>query len=139
MLFRSQDLVLDGFPRTVRQAEWLAANAKISGVVHIDVDREELVARIEGRLVCSQCEAVYQATRKPPLRAGWCDRCGNALKARADDSSERVLHRLEVYVQQTEPVLDFYKQRKQYFRIDGNNGEGAVSGQLDILLGKLGR
>ena len=136
---KSHDVVLDGFPRTVRQAEWLVQNSSVSGVIHIDVERDELVARIEGRLICTQCEAVYQATRKPPLRAGWCDRCGNALKAREDDSYERVLHRLDVYMQQTEPVLEFFKQKKQYFRLDGNCSEDTVSRQLDILLSKLGR
>lgn len=134
---KSQNIVLDGFPRTIPQATWLSENAKVSGVVHIDVERGELVSRIEGRLICSKCEAVYQRTRKPPLKAGWCDRCGNALRAREDDKLEKVLHRLDIYSQQTEPVLDYYRQRREYIRMDGNQGEEAVSKQLDALLDKL--
>jgi adenylate kinase len=134
----SQNVVLDGFPRTVRQAEWLAGNANLAGVIHIDAEREELIERLRGRLVCSRCEAVYHTVRKPPIKDGQCDKCGSPLKVREDDSLDRVLHRLDVYLQQTKPVLEFYKGTKQYFRVDGNGIEETVSKQIDELLSKIG-
>jgi len=138
-LSHGRNLVLDGFPRTVPQAEWLSSVAKISGVIHIDADREELTSRIAGRLVCTACEAVFHISRKPPKIANQCDKCGGALTTREDDSRERVLHRLDVYHRQTEPVLEFYRENALYFRIDGNGVESSVSGQIDMLLEKIGR
>lgn len=129
--------VLDGFPRTVAQADWLAGLVKVAGVIHVDVDREELIRRIEGRLICSSCEAVYHVTRKPPMNDMVCDKCGSLLKTRPDDTREKVLHRLDVYTSQTKPVLDYYKSRNQYFCVDGNAGEVAVSQQLDMLLSRI--
>ncbi len=136
---KDKNLVLDGFPRTVPQAEWLAQNAKIEGVIHIEANPDELLSRIRGRLTCPKCESVYHLTRKPPIREGYCDKCGSLLKVRNDDTDESVfLHRLEAYRYQTEPVLEFYKQRKQYFHIDGDADEETVSKQIDILLSKFG-
>lgn len=134
---KSHNLVFDGFPRTVPQAEWLSKQARIAGVIHIDTDRAELLSRISGRLVCGGCGSVYHVVRKAPQVEGVCDKCGTALKIREDDTEERLLHRLDVYTAQTSPVLDFYKNTEQYFRIDGNCDENAVSKQIEVLINKL--
>ncbi len=136
---RGKNIVLDGFPRTIAQAEWLAKNEQIAGVLHIDVDREELIRRIEGRLVCSQCQAVYHASEKPPKLAGKCDRCSSELKVRRDDERDRVEARLDVYTRETEPVLGFYKKNGKYFRVDGARSQAEVSGRIKELLSQLER
>lgn len=136
----NRNLVLDGFPRTVPQAEWLEENTEVSGVVHIDASSSELLNRMRGRRSCLKCGAVYHILHKPPQKAELCDKCGSELKTRADDGDESVLlNRLETYELQTQPVLDFYKKRRQYFRIDGNLEQSAVSSQLDTLLNRLNR
>ena len=89
-LYKDRNLVLDGFPRTVVQAQWLEENAAVSGVIHIDVDQEELIERLSGRLVCGTCESVYHSIRKPPMREGVCDKCGGTLNVRQDDRRDRV-------------------------------------------------
>jgi adenylate kinase len=132
-----RDIVLDGFPRTVSQAKWLHGIAKVDGVIHIETDREELIGRVTGRVVCSRCNAVFHLLRKPPQVEGVCDVCGEALKTREDDTRERVLHRLDVYATQTAPVLEFYKEAGQYYSVDGNCNEIAVNEQIDASLVKM--
>ncbi len=128
------DIVLDGYPRTIPQARWLDSNKKIAGIFHIDTSRAELVKRIEGRVVCGQCEAVYNVGAKPPRVSGVCDLCSGALKARKDDSRDKINVRLDTYERETEPVLNFYRGQGKYFRIDGNKGAAEVSKQIEDLL-----
>ena len=108
--------VLDGFPRTIKQAEMLdkmlaEMGREIAAVVYLDVPDEEIVKRISGRMVCEKCQAPYHKVFTPPKVEGVCDKCGGKLYTRDDDKPETVLERLKVYHDQTEPLKAFYKER----------------------------
>ena len=110
--------LLDGFPRTVAQAEALEGFAKIDAVVDIDVSDEKLVARLSGRRVCLSCGGTYHVSQLNGSMT--CAKCGNELIQRADDKAETVLSRLTVYHAQTEPLIDFYTQRGLIKQVDGS-------------------
>jgi adenylate kinase len=114
--------VLDGFPRTVPQAEALdrllaGKGAGIDRVVFFDVSRSELLRRLTGRRVCRQCGATYHVVSAPPRVADVCDRCGGALYQREDDGEAAVAKRLDVYATQTAPLLDYYQARGILHRV----------------------
>ena len=109
--------VLDGFPRTVPQAEALADFADIDAVVDIDVSDEKLIDRLSGRRVCPACGGTYHISRLNGRTD--CERCGAALIQRDDDKAETVLSRLNVYHKQTAPLIEFYEQRGLLRRVDG--------------------
>lgn len=122
-------VVLDGFPRTVAQAEALDALLKagashIDRVVYFEVSRGELLRRLTGRRVCRSCGATYHLVSAPPRAAGACDRCGGPLYQREDDQEAAVAKRLDVYAKQTSPLLDYYQGRGILSEIAG---EGAVA------------
>lgn len=107
--------LLDGFPRTVAQAEGLAAaldelDVALDGVLYFDVPDEVVVERLSGRRVCPDCGATYHLRFDPPRRPGTCDRCGSQLLQRPDDREETVRERLAVYRRQTEPLVDYYRR-----------------------------
>ncbi len=128
--------VLDGFPRTVAQAEaldvMLAKNgAAIDGVIEIAVDEAALVERIAGRFSCADCQAGYHETFQPPRRAGICDRCGGRnFVRRKDDNPETVKARLVAYREQTAPILPYYRKRHLLHSIDGMAAPDAVERQI---------
>jgi adenylate kinase len=112
----AKGFILDGFPRTIAQAEALArllkdAGQSLDAVIFFEVSEPELLRRLTGRRVCSQCQTTYHLVSAPPKKAGVCDRCGGELYQREDDSEETVRRRLEVYARQTAPLLDYYRQR----------------------------
>ena len=109
--------LLDGFPRTVAQAEALETFAKIDAVIDIEVSDEKLVERLSGRRVCLSCGGTYHVSRLNGSTT--CEKCGNELIQRDDDKAETVLSRLSVYHAQTEPLIDFYTQRGLLKRVDG--------------------
>ncbi|MBE3597227.1 MAG: adenylate kinase [Hydrogenibacillus sp.] len=116
--------LLDGFPRTVPQAEALEAMLRdigraIDRVLYIDVPHDILVRRLTGRRICRQCGATYHLEFNPPKNPGVCDRCGGALYQRDDDKPETVETRLHVNREQTAPLLDFYRARRLLAVIDG--------------------
>jgi adenylate kinase len=116
--------VLDGFPRTVVQAQALDAflgrrGERLDGVVWIRLPREELVRRLSGRRVCAACGAMFHLTYDPPKRPGVCDRCGGTLVQREDDREETVRHRLDVYERETGPVIDHYRALGLLREVDG--------------------
>lgn len=120
----AKGFLLDGFPRTVPQAEELAAMLKARGlqldrVVNISVPREDVVRRLTGRRSCPKCQAVFHVEFAPPTRAGFCDRCGGELMQRSDDKRETVENRLAVYEAQTAPLIAYYRQRGLLSDIDG--------------------
>lgn len=120
--------LLDGFPRTIAQADGLAAmleqlGQKLDAVIYFDVSQPELVRRLTGRRLCRNCQAPYHLVSAPPARQGVCDRCGGPLYQREDDSEATVLNRLQVYERQTAPLLDYYRQRGLLRTVPG---EGAV-------------
>ncbi len=111
--------VLDGFPRTVQQAEFLDGVVELDAAINLDVDDEELVSRLTKRRSCPECNAVYHLLYKPPAKENVCDRCGSALYQRSDDSEETVRQRLEVYRENTFPLIEFYKAQGKLVDING--------------------
>lgn len=109
--------LLDGFPRTVAQAEALERFARIDAVIDIDVSDEKLVDRLSGRRVCLSCGGTYHVSRLNGSTT--CEKCGSELIQRDDDKAETVLSRLTVYHAQTEPLIAFYTQRGLLRRVDG--------------------
>ena len=112
-------IILDGFPRTVEQADALAEQVDIDIAINIDVPDEELVSRLTQRRSCPECNAVYHLTNKPPAKEGICDKCGAALFQRDDDKEETVKNRLEVYRQTTVPLIEYYEKRGKLVTIPG--------------------
>ena len=103
--------ILDGFPRTIAQAEALSQLTSIDAVVNLFLEPEELVKRSAGRRVCPNCESVYHIVTSPPRTAGVCDKCGTALVTRPDDREEVVRTRIETYERQTAPLVQYYKSK----------------------------
>ena len=111
-----QGFLLDGFPRTVAQAEALEDILKDLGrtidyVINIKVDKDALMERLTGRRICKDCGATYHLVFNPPAKENVCDKCGGELYQRADDNAETVSTRLEVNLKQTEPLLNFYSEK----------------------------
>ena len=109
--------LFDGFPRTVAQADALAALCAVDRVVNIDVPQERLVARISGRRMCPDCGAAYHVTTHPD---GRCGKCGGALYQREDDREETVRNRLRVYEEQTQPLIEYYAARGLLVTVNGD-------------------
>jgi adenylate kinase len=112
----ARGFILDGFPRTIAQAEALNRLLKdlgqtLDAVVYFDVAEAELLRRLTGRRLCRQCQTAFHQVSAPPKRDGICDRCGGDLYQRDDDSEATVRHRLDVYARQTAPLLDYYRGR----------------------------
>ena len=112
--------ILDGFPRTVPQAEALDTFATINSVIELDVKDEELVNRLSGRRVCLKCGATYHISMLGGKTT--CDKCGEELIQRNDDKAETVLNRLKVYHDQTAPLIGYYEQKGLLKKIDGAQG-----------------
>ncbi|KAA9018662.1 adenylate kinase [Niallia endozanthoxylica] len=134
--------LLDGFPRTVAQAEALEnmlsdLNKTIDFVINIDVDQEILMERLTGRRICKSCGATYHLVFNPPAKQDVCDKCGGDLYQRADDNEETVGNRLEVNLKQTKPLLDFYETKGYLRNINGQQDIRIVFADLDKLLGSL--
>ncbi len=134
--------LLDGFPRTVDQAVFLDQvlpdiGAKIDRVLLIEVEENELIERLTGRRVCSNCGANYHIKYKPPQVRNVCDQCGGDLYQREDDSLATVKERLEVYKKQTEPLIKFYQGKGLLSSIDGNQNIEDVFGQVRNILEDL--
>ncbi|MEK5322833.1 adenylate kinase [Aeribacillus sp. FSL M8-0254] len=135
--------LLDGFPRTVAQAEALEKilkelNKEIDYVINIHVDQEILMERLTGRRICKNCGATYHLVFNPPKEEGICDKCGGNLYQRADDNAETVGNRLEVNLKQSKPLLDFYKSKGYLKNIDGQQEINKVFEDICNLLGGLG-
>ncbi|HEX6922475.1 MAG TPA: adenylate kinase [Bacillales bacterium] len=135
-----QGFLLDGFPRTTEQAEALEnilseSGRELSCVLYIDVDEEELLERLSGRRICSNCGATYHVVFNPPKAEGVCDKCGGELYQREDDSEETVKNRLDVNKKQLQPMLDFYRERGYLHTINGNRDIDAVFTDIRDLIG----
>ena len=132
--------MLDGFPRTIAQAEALdeilkELNIKLDAVLNIAVDSEVLVDRIVGRRVCKQCGAGYHVTNLKPKKEGICDVCGSELTQRKDDTKETVVTRLEVYTNQTKPLLDYYNKQNLVKEVNGLGDIDVIFGEIKKVLG----
>jgi adenylate kinase len=133
--------LLDGFPRTIPQAQALddllaKMDAKVNPVISLEVPAEVLVERLSGRWTCPTCGRVYHEKHHPPRQAGVCDVDGTALIQRPDDQPETVRQRIEVYRAQTEPLVDYYRQKDVLVRVDGTQSIEAVKQEiLSVLAG----
>ena len=127
--------LLDGYPRTIAQADALAAAGQaVDAVVLIDVPDELLVERIVGRQSCAACGAVFHVKNMPSKVEGVCDHCGGALMQRSDDREDVVRSRLAAYHAQTQPLVDYYSERGVLFRVDGNAPVEAVFAEIRKVL-----
>ncbi len=134
--------LLDGFPRTVQQAESLDQilndlNKKTDYCIHIDVDKDILMERLTGRRICKSCGATYHLVFNPPQVANTCDKCGGELYQRPDDHAETVQNRLDVNVKQMKPLLDFYASKDVLKSINGVQEINKVFEEIDKLLAGL--
>ena len=134
--------LLDGFPRTVAQAEALEniltdLDRQINFVININVDKDILMERLTGRRICKSCGATYHLVFNPPTKEDTCDRCGGELYQRADDNEETVQNRLEVNLKQTQPLLDFYGEKGYLQNINGQQDIKKVFEDVDGLLAGL--
>jgi adenylate kinase len=112
--------ILDGFPRTLQQAEKLSASEDVDIVMNIDVSFDLLVERLTGCRSCPKCGSVYHIKYNPPKSDGTCDKCGSSLIQRADDKEEVIRNRLETYNRQTKPLSVFYRTRNKLKDIPGS-------------------
>jgi len=110
--------ILDGFPRTIPQAEALAEFSSVEKVVNFDIPDTAVVERLSGRQVCKNCGANYHKLFLKPAREGVCDKCGGELYTRDDDKEEAILKRLEVYRAQTAPLIEFYREKGLLIDVD---------------------
>ncbi len=136
-----EGFMLDGFPRTLEQAEALDGILKelgieLDGVVNISVPDAELVGRVTGRRICRSCGATFHVSFNPSRVEGVCDKCGGSLYQRDDDSEATVKNRLAAYHAQTEPLIAYYKQQGVYKGIDGLQAIDKVYADVKASLGK---
>ena len=131
--------ILDGFPRTVEQADALTGILKDLGltltrVLNISVPAEDLIERAVGRRICKKCGATYHTKFNPPKKEGICDVCGSELFQRADDTAETMKNRLSVYEASTKPLIDYYKAAGVYTEVDGRQPIEKVTQDLIEVL-----
>lgn len=136
--------ILDGFPRTIAQAEYLDRTLADQGrsldrVINLAVPEAEIIGRLSGRRACARCGANYHLRFKPPRIDGVCDACGGPLDRRADDAPEVVRARLRVYGEQTEPILEHYRRAGLLADVDGRGAQDEVTERIERVLRSSGR
>ncbi|MBD2844703.1 adenylate kinase [Paenibacillus sp. IB182496] len=135
----SQGFLLDGFPRTLSQAEALdqmlsAMGRKLDHVINLKVDRSLLLARLTGRRICKSCGATYHVLFNPPKQEGACDKCDGELYQRSDDTEEKVGTRLDEYISKTAPLLSYYADKALLREVDGEKEIDTVTADVSNLL-----
>jgi adenylate kinase len=125
-LSQADGFVLDGYPRNLDQAEELEGMTDLDVILSLDVSREELVDRLTGRRVCDDCGANFHIDFNPPEESGVCDECGGDLIHREDDNEESVRNRLDVFDENTAPVIEHYEDREDFVAVDGEQSLDAV-------------
>ena len=133
--------VLDGFPRTIPQADVLDAalkenNASIDFAINVEVPDENIVRRMGGRRACLGCGMTYHVDYAPPKQEGICDGCGQPLVQRDDDKPETVLKRLSVYHEQTQPLIEYYEKKNVLHEVDGTKDMDVVFSAITGILGE---
>jgi len=139
----SKGFILDGFPRTIRQAETLEkileqSGEKIAAVLYVDVPDEVIIKRVAGRVVCEKCSAPYHTEFNPPKVAGICDKCGGRLYTRDDDKIETVKKRLDVFRSTTFPLVDYYAKKNLVVKIPSEFSKAGAISDMRELSKKLG-
>ncbi len=122
--------ILDGFPRTIAQADALAAKETLDAAVNIDVEDSAIIDRMGGRRVCPACGESYHVKYNPPKKEGVCDKCGQALIVRKDDVPETVQKRLEVYHEQTAPLISYYEKQGKLITVNGAQAPSQVTASI---------
>lgn len=140
----NKGFLLDGFPRTIAQAEALEQlladmNQPLDFVLHIDVPQDQLLERLTGRRICPSCGATYHVVFNPPKQEGICDKDGASLIQRDDDTAETVQKRLEVNIEQLQPLLNFYQEKGYLETINGNRDINEVFQDINSKLGELSK
>jgi adenylate kinase len=140
----AKGFLLDGFPRTIAQADGLQQILKSLGleldrVVSVQVPTRVIVERLSGRRTCKECGAMYHTTFGPSKKAGVCDKCGGELRQRDDDREETIAARLKVYENQTAPLVDYYREKGLLWEIDGVGSVEEIRGRVNAALGDLVR
>lgn len=135
----SKGFLLDGFPRTLSQAEALdeilaSMGKQIDHVINLQVDRDLLLARLTGRRICRSCGSTYHVLFNPPQAEGVCDKCGGELYQRSDDNEQSVGTRLDEYVTKTAPLLDYYGAKGTLRQVDGEQEIDEVTEEIHSLL-----
>jgi adenylate kinase len=138
----AKGVILDGFPRTTAQAEALEAllaelGHHLSVVPYIKVPEDVLLARLAGRWTCRACGAMYHELFSAPQEEGVCDRCGGELYQRPDDTPETQKHRIEVYFEQTAPLIDYYRKKGLLVEVDGRPGIEEIQAELLAIVQEL--
>jgi adenylate kinase len=128
--------ILDGFPRTVPQAEALNGFAPLEAVVDVQVPESELISRLCGRRTCKSCGAIFHVVSSPPSRDGICDRCEGELYQRSDDNEASIKERLGQYKSKTAPLSDWYGERGVLKRVDGTGKPSEVYARITTALGR---
>jgi len=136
-----QGFILDGFPRTIAQAQGLDAILERMGidldcVLSVRVPEKTVIERLAGRRTCKNCGALYHTVYEPPKKEGVCDRCGGELYQRDDDREETIAHRLRVYEEQTAPLADYYRRRGLLREIDGVGKVDDIRARVARALGE---
>jgi adenylate kinase len=132
---RKRGFVLDGFPRTVKQAEALdeilfEMEMGLDKAISLEVDEELVVHRLTGRMGCTKCGEIYHSRNKPPSREGLCDKCNGPLFVREDDQPETIRQRLRVFRENTAPVVDYYCSTGSLQRVDASHGPEETYNQI---------
>lgn len=130
-------VLLDGFPRTIAQADALdlGARTRVSHAIYLEVSEPVLVERLTGRRVCEKCGEPFHVVHLPPRKLDICDRCGGRLIQRSDDSESVVGHRLQVFRQQSAPLLDYYARSGKLRRLDAESGVAEILHGIRRILG----
>lgn len=131
----AKGFILDGFPRTIPQAEALERTQKLDAVVNFVIGDDVVITRLTGREVCRSCGAIYHVRNMPSKVKGVCDRCGGPTYTRDDDKLESITNRLEVYKRQTEPLIAFYRQRGLLRDVDSSTTPEATMKGVRAALG----
>ena len=137
--------ILDGYPRTVKQAETYEEilkelNKDLGVVIILDIEKEQLIKRITGRRLCHGCDAIYNIydPKLTPKHEGICDKCGGELYQRSDDNLESLESRYNTYLEKTQPLIDYYSKKNCLYRVDSSLGKEHTLEQVEDLLNKLG-
>jgi adenylate kinase len=128
--------ILDGFPRTIPQATSLDEFQAMDAVVNFSISDEIVVGRLSGREVCKSCGAIYHVKNMPSKVKGVCDKCGGQLYTRPDDTIESITNRLDVYKKQTEPLINYYREKRLLRDIDSSKSPEDTLVQIRKALGK---
>lgn len=136
--------ILDGFPRTTAQAAALDSilhelGIQLTAVIGINANKNDIIKRVSGRLVCKKCGASFHKEFRPPKQEGICDNCGGELYQRADDNEKTISQRLDVYESSTKPLIDYYKVSGRYYEINGDQSMEKVYEDIQDALKKASK